>query len=246
MVVRLPNADCYAGQVEKEWRWLPQLAPLLPLVIPQPLALAKATSGFPRPWAVYRWIEGTTARAFSGAMSSATASVLGGFLAAVQRLPLQDGPTPGQHSFGRGGPLSAYDGEVGQALAKLRPFAKSDVAVEIWQQALESASSRTTWLHGDVAPANLILRGNRLVAVIDWGLCAVGDPSCDIAIAWSSFGPEARADFRYALAPDDATWARGRGWALWKALIVLAELAGTDPRQRQIAAQSLAQVLADW
>lgn len=77
------------------------------------------------------------------------------------------------------------------------------------------------WVHGDVTPTNLLVREGRLSAVIDFGAMAVGDPACDLMIAWTFFGGAERSVFRDALGLDDGTWERGRGWALWKALLVL-------------------------
>ena len=79
------------------------------------------------------------------------------------------------------------------------------------------------WVHGDVAASNLIVAGGRLQAVIDFGCAAVGDPACDLVFAWTGCTDDARTTFRDTLALDDATWARARGWALWKAVITLAQ-----------------------
>lgn len=73
-----------------------------------------------------------------------------------------------------------------------------------------------------MAPGNLLLDDSgRLAAVIDFGTCGVGDPSCDLVIAWTLLDGEAREVFRSVMGVDAAMWARGRGWALWKALITL-------------------------
>ncbi|MGI9628024.1 MAG: phosphotransferase, partial [Longimicrobiales bacterium] len=80
-----------------------------------------------------------------------------------------------------------------------------------------------TWLHGDLAASNLLVRGGRLQAVIDFGICGVGDPSCDLKMAWTFFDGASRRAFRERLRLDAATWARGRGWALWKCLKTLAD-----------------------
>jgi aminoglycoside phosphotransferase (APT) family kinase protein len=84
------------------------------------------------------------------------------------------------------------------------------------------------WVHGDVSAGNLLLLGGRLNAVIDFGMLGVGDPACDLSIAWTVFSGESRETFRAMLPFDPGTWARGRGWALWKALIVAADLTETN------------------
>ena len=82
--VRLPTADRYTAQIAKEHRWLPILAPRLPLPIPVPVALGRPSEEFPRPWSVYRWIAGEPASADQVADPAKFASSLAGFLAALQ------------------------------------------------------------------------------------------------------------------------------------------------------------------
>jgi aminoglycoside phosphotransferase (APT) family kinase protein len=95
-------------------------------------------------------------------------------------------------------------------------------AAAIWDEALSSTWEREpVWCHGDIAVGNLLVRDGRLTAVIDFGTSAVGDPACDTVLAWTLLDGSSREAFRQALPVDDATWARGRGWALWKALITL-------------------------
>ena len=96
-------------------------------------------------------------------------------------------------------------------------------ATDVWDAALAAIWRGTpVWVHGDVSVGNLLVDRGRLSAVIDFGSSAVGDPACDVTIAWTFLSGESREVFRAALPADAATWARGRGWALWKALIMLA------------------------
>jgi len=246
MLLRLPSAAAYAPQVEKEQRWLPVLAPKLPLPVPVPLAMGRPGLGYPWPWSVYRWIEGEPASAASTADGTGLAIGLAQFLRGLQAVATAGGPPPGAHNFHRGGPLAVYDGETREAIARLGDSIDGAAATTAWEAALQAVwPGPPVWLHGDVSPGNLLLRDGRLAAVIDWGMLAIGDPACDLAIAWSFFGGEAQAAFRAALAPDAESWARGRGWALWKALIVLAGLAGTDATQRAASRAVLDAVLED-
>ena len=116
-----------------------------------------------------------------------------------------------------------YDKEARRALEALAGHVPTDLATEIWQAALRASwDQRPVWFHGDVAQGNLLVKDGTLVAVIDFGTCGVGDPACDMAIAWTLLSGQSRRAFRDRLAVDDATWARGRGWALWKALATCA------------------------
>ncbi|QKC84666.1 aminoglycoside phosphotransferase family protein [Mesorhizobium sp. NZP2077] len=223
MTVRLPSAAAYSLQVEKEHRWLPQLAPLLPLPIPVPLAMGVPAEGYPWHWSVYGWIEGETARRENIADLSQFAADLAGFLIALKRIEPTGGPAPGQHNFFRGGPLNVYDGETRQAITTLGSRIDGTSASAVWEAALAATwQGPPVWFHGDVASGNLLVEDGRLSAVIDFGTSGVGDPSCDLVIAWTFFEGESWEVFRADIGVDDATWARGRGWALWKALITAA------------------------
>jgi aminoglycoside phosphotransferase (APT) family kinase protein len=246
MTVRLPSAAAYALQVEKEHRWLPRLAPLLPLPIPLPLAKGAPADGYPWHWSVYRWIEGETATIERIAGLSQFATTLARFLTALQRIDPTGGPPPGAHNFFRGGPLTVYDGETRQAIAALDGRIDTDAVSAVWEAALAATwRGSPVWFHGDISVGNLLVKGGRLSAVIDFGTSGVGDPSCDLAIAWTLFEGGSRDAFRAALQLDDATWARGRGWALWKGLITLAEHLDTNPSEARKARRAIDEVLAD-
>lgn len=243
--VRLPSAQAYAGQVEKEHRWLPRLAPLLPLPIPVPLAMGVPANGYPWHWSVYRWLEGENATIKSIADLQQFATTLAQFLAALQRIDPADGPPPGQHNFFRGGPLTTYDSETRDAIATLRGRIDADAVTAVWEAALRATwHGPPVWLHGDVSAGNLLVENGRLNAVIDFGCTAVGDPACDLTIAWTLFPGESRDAFREALPLDRATWARGRGWALWKGLITLVKHT-TNPTKARNARGVIDDVLVD-
>lgn len=235
MTVRLPSAAAYSLQVEKEQRWLPKLAPFLPLPIPTPLAMGEPGEGYPWHWSVYRWIEGETAKNARIADLGVFALSLADFLVALRGIDPADGPAPGRHNFHRGGPLTVYDGQVRQAITALEDRIDAQAAATVWETALAATwSGSPVWFHGDVASGNLLVNDGSLSAVIDFGTSGVGDPSCDLAITWTFFEGTSREAFRARVVVDDATWARGRGWALWKALITVA---GHDANQAEAERQ---------
>lgn len=230
MSVRLPSGKGYAPQVDKEQRWLPVLAPYLPLPIPVPLAKGTPAEGYPYDWSVYRWIDGETASAERIADLRTFATTLGDFLTALQQIDPTGGPAAGAHSFFRGAALTTYDAETRRAIAALGGRIASERATAVWDAAVAARwHGAPVWFHGDVAAGNLLVDEGRLAAVIDFGCSGVGDPACDLTIAWTLFSGESREAFRTALSVDAATWARGRGWALWKALIGLAAEIDTNP-----------------
>lgn len=219
MVVRLPSAAEYAQAVEKEHRWLPALAPQLPLPIPVPLAKGEPGPDYPHPWSVYRWLDGVTATADGIADPVRFAEDLADFLAALRGVDAEGGPRPGIHNWFRGGTLRTYDRNTRRALDELDGHVDVALARDVWARALDARwDGVDRWFHGDVAEGNLLLDNGRLAAVIDFGTCGVGDPACDLAVAWTLLTTDGRRAFRDRLAVDDATWARGRGWALWKAI----------------------------
>ncbi|HEV7963457.1 MAG TPA: aminoglycoside phosphotransferase family protein [Actinoplanes sp.] len=229
MSVRLPSAAEYALAVDKEHRWLPVLAPCLPLPIPVPLAKGVPGEGYPLPWSVYGWIDGEPASVDSIDDLTGFAVALAGFLVALGRVDPVGGPAAGLHSWFRGRPLETYDAQTRWAIDALDGHLAGGTATEIWTSALRATwDGRPVWFHGDVAHGNLLVRDGALAAVIDFGTCGVGDPACDLAIAWTLLSGASRDAFRTGLGVDPATWARGRGWALWKALIICAgERTGT-------------------
>ena len=246
LVVRLPSAAGYAAQVDKENRWLPVLAPWLPLPVPVPVARGAPGHGYPWSWSVYRWIDGQPAATGVVSDLSEFATALAGFLTALQSIDAAGGPAPGPHNFWRGGPLSTYAEETLRAIDTLGWEIPRDAVLAVWRDAAAASwRDEPVWLHGDVAVGNLLVRDGRLVAVIDFGCCAVGDPACDVVIAWTLLSGSSRQAFRSALAVDDRTWARGRGWALWKALIALADGLEHDPLAAAQARRAIEQVLAD-
>jgi aminoglycoside phosphotransferase (APT) family kinase protein len=216
MLVRLPSATPYALAVEKEQRWLPFLAPRLPLPIPVPLAAGRPDPDYPHPWSVYRWIDGETV----SVPLDSCAAALADFLMALQGIDPAGGPGPGQHNWYRGGPLQTYDEGIKDGIEKLDDPALRAAIADSWQESLDAPwHGEPVWFHGDIAPGNLLTDRGALSAVIDFGTCGVGDPACDLAIAWTSLTAPAREAFRDRMGVDDAMWLRGRGWALWKATV---------------------------
>ena len=214
--VRLPSAEAYVASVQKEHTWLPRLAPQLPLPIPVPLALGAPGGGYPWPWSVRRWIDGRISSPERIRDLVAFAGDLARFLATLQGIDPSGGPAAGAHCFHRGGDLRVYDAETHDAIAALGSRIDGAAATDAWKTALAATwTGSPVWFHGDVASGNLLVddRGD-LAAVIDFGTCGVGDPACDLVIAWTLFDGDSRAEFRRLVPADDAMWARARGWAM--------------------------------
>lgn len=222
---RLPSAQAYESQAHVEHRWLPYLRPRLPLVIPEPIALGQPSRDYPWSWSIYRWIEGECASTSPAGDPGKFATDLALFLRALQAIPATGGPMPGRHNFHRGGSLAGYDQQFHQAVSALGSQINGTAAQAVWARALATSwTSLPVWVHGDISLGNLLLQDGRLAAVIDFGQVCVGDPACDLAIAWTYLRKPERQRFRNHLALDAATWQRGQAWALWKAVILAAGL----------------------
>jgi aminoglycoside phosphotransferase (APT) family kinase protein len=241
--VRLPRrGDWTAGSLDKEFEWLPKLAPLLPLPVPAPVACGAPGEGYPHEWAVHTWLDGEDATGAPLDLHRAAVD-LAEFLGALWRIDSAGGP-PAQ---GRGGSLRPRDEDTRAGIVALGDLIDAAAVTEAWEAALAAPewNGLPVWIHGDLDARNLLARGGRITGVLDWNLICVGDPACDVKVAWAVLDAETRPAFRELLEVDDATWARGRGWALSQAMIALPYYLHTYPAIVEQAWRWLAEVLAD-
>ncbi|MGW1184892.1 aminoglycoside phosphotransferase family protein [Streptomyces drozdowiczii] len=240
--VRLPRRPGVVGQARKELMWLPRLAPHVPLAVPVPVAVGEPDLGYPWPWAVTRWLDGEVASAEALGESHETAVRLAGFLTALQRFePGGLALTPDVDRASES--LHGRDRATRAAIAALDGVFDARAMTRVWEAALSAPAwdRPPVWVHGDFHTGNLLTVEGRLSAVIDFGGFGLGDPACDLMIAFTLMSAGSRAAFRAALGPDDATWTRGRGWALATGLNAHTAYAATDPR---VAAQTARQIRA--
>ncbi|MCW9132051.1 aminoglycoside phosphotransferase family protein [Bacillus paramycoides] len=220
MSVRLPSDAVYVPQVEKENKWLPILSKEITLPISSPIAKGNPSAEYPWPWSINKWIEGETVTKENVRDLDEFATDLGSFLVELQSIDASNGPKAGAHNFYRGGLISVYDEEARVAIENNKDVFDETLLKHLWDLALRSTWERTpVWVHGDIAPGNLLIKDGKLCAVIDFGILGVGDPACDAAMAWTFFDKNSRNVFKEVLCMDEETWNRARGWALWKALI---------------------------
>jgi aminoglycoside phosphotransferase (APT) family kinase protein len=247
MVVRLPRTERTTAPLEKERRWLPRLAPRLPLAVPVPLADGMPTQGYPFQWSVYRWLNGESA--IERATDPRELAIdLAQFVSALEQIDPTGGPSPGEHNFFRGAPLATRDEATRAAIVSLRGAIEVGPVTAAWEAALRAPEwgCAPVWVHGDLDARNLLVEDGRLSAVIDWGCLGVGDPAYDVMVAWKVLPSEARRVFRTALAVDESTWARARGGALSQALIALGYYTvETNPVLVREARRWVAEIVAD-
>ncbi|MEU7563770.1 aminoglycoside phosphotransferase family protein [Streptomyces eurythermus] len=239
--VRLPRHAGAIGQAQKESEWLPRLAPHLPLAVPVPVGVGEPNFGYPWPWAISRWLDGEVATVEALADSTEAAVELAGFLTALQRFEPEEVPAQGAREDLTVRPLAARDRATRAAIAEVDGAFDAAAMTELWEAAISAPDwdGPPVWFHGDFHTGNLLTVDGCLSAVIDFGELGIGDPACDLVIAFTLMSARSRAAFRAALGVDDATWIRGRGWALATALNAYTHYAAVNPR---VAAQTTRQI----
>jgi aminoglycoside phosphotransferase (APT) family kinase protein len=241
LCARLPRVEAWARDLDREWRWLPELAPRLSLRVPEPVARGRPTGSYPVAWAIYGWIEG---RPYADELvddERRAAGDLARFVGELRRVDPAGGPRGGRR------PLRALDAATRAAIGAARGDIDGDAATAAWERALQAPGWEGTpvWVHCDLLRSNLLVGDGRLQAVIDFGGAGVGDPAADVVAAWSVFGPTGRAAFRDALGVDDGTWERARGYALHQAALIIPYYRQTNPGFVAPARRTVEQVVAD-
>jgi aminoglycoside phosphotransferase (APT) family kinase protein len=233
MKVRLPSAMGYSEQAEKEAHWLPKLAPQLPLPVPVPVGIGTPAEDYPCAWSIYDWLEGEPVRREMVDDPVQFGWDLAKFITALQAIDTAGGPPPGQHNYFRGADVMAvYGDEARRSVDKIAERIDAPAAHQVLHVAQAATiTAPPVWIHGDIAVGNLLLREGRLGAVIDFGGCAVGDPACDLVITWTFLESAGRESFRLSVGADEGMWARARGWALWKAALLLANAQVVNPNE---------------
>ncbi|WP_406121899.1 aminoglycoside phosphotransferase family protein [Streptomyces sp. NBC_00989] len=247
MSVRLPRSDWADGEAAKAHTWLPLLAPQLPLAVPEPLALGAPGRGYAWHWSVTRWLDGTTATVEGLADPDLAADQLADFLRTLQRVPAAGTLRPGPHPELTRPPLATRDRDTRAAIEAVAGVFDTAALTEIWDNALDAPAwdREPVWCHGDFHTGNLLTVDGRISAVIDFGGLSMGDPACDLVVAYTLLSTTTRPRFRTALGLDDATWTRGMGWAMTTALNAYTSYAATEPRVARQTTRQLTEVLTE-
>jgi aminoglycoside phosphotransferase (APT) family kinase protein len=245
LCTRLPRAERFVEDLERERRWLAHLAPYASLAVPEVVAVGSPGCGYPFPWAIYRWVDGQPydPALINDAVAAGTS--LARFVEGLRSAPLPSDAPPGGRA-----PLASLDGETRGAIAACAPEIGAsgvEAALAIWEGALQSPvwDGRAAWVHADLLPLNLTVSNGVLHGVIDFGTVGVGDPAADVIAAWTLFGPEARAAYREGLDVDEGTWARARGYALHQAANIVWYYRHSQPGFAANAVVTIRRVLED-
>lgn len=241
LCVRLPRVQRWAQHLDKEWHWLPKLAPRLSLRVPEPVGKGQPASSYPFSWAIYGWIDG---QPYSDKLvddEHRAARDLAQFVVELRRIDPVGAPHGGRK------PLRELDTLTRAAIESARGVIDSDAATAAWEQALRAPSWKgpPVWIHTDLLRPNVLVHGGRLCAVIDFGGIGVGDLAADVIAAWSVFNHTGRGTFRGALGVDDGTWERARGFALHQAAMIIPYYGETNPGFVALAKRTVEEILAD-
>ena len=221
-----------------------RIAAHVSVAVPEPLALGEPGEGYDGLWTAYRWIPGEIANGRNIGDPDVFARDLAGFVRDLHSIDTGGAGWPGH---GRGGPLHREDEWAQRSLAESAGLTDTEQLGRIWARCRDTpaADAADAWIHADLMPGNLLVRGGRLAAVIDFGTAGIGDRAVDVMPAWNLLPPGARETYRRALAVDHATWERGRGWAVVQAIGALWYYVDSNPVMAATARHTLNAVLTD-
>lgn len=227
LLMRLPVESCYALKVPLEQALLPKLAPHLSVQIPAPVNRGEPSDIYPHAFSIYQWREGDSLNflTLSASEMDQLAVDLARFLKELQAIKDVEGPAPGPHNWWRGESVRVYDQDARAQIKRLDGLVHTEKALHLWDQACATSWTQPPlWLHGDMAVGNILLQKGKLSAVIDFGGMAVGDPACDLVMAWTYFSGPSRHIFMQEMNLDKDTWLRSQAWALWKSTFELCQM----------------------
>lgn len=260
LLVRLPRQPGGTATIEKEARWLPLIAPSLPVPVPEVLVVGEPAHGYPERWSIVTWVEGDPPAVVDPASAPVPArGVLADDLAALVTalravdVPERAAADPDLRWY-RGEPLATRDADTRRDIAACRAIPDLgldlDAVLRVWTEAMRMPGVHDVqpvprWYHGDLLAENLLVRDGRLAAVLDFGGLSVGDPTIDLVVAWEILDAPAREHFRRAVRVDDDTWLRGRAWALSLAVMTFPYYWRTMPERCASRLAVARAVLAD-
>ena len=248
MLIRMPTAADYALKVPKEQELLPGLAKRLSVSIPAPIKMGKPSTDYPYPFSIYKWLSGKSINllTLTAQDKEQLAFDLAKFLKELQSITDVEGPEPGQHNWWRGDHVSVYDKGAREQITELAEVIDVTRALALWERACETKwNKQPVWIHGDFAIGNILMDGEKLSAVIDFGGAAVGDPACDLVIAWTYLSGKAREIFISEMDMDSDTWLRARAWAVWKATFELCQIADKNSSEAKTQKIIIAEAIDD-
>lgn len=239
-VVRLPRIEATHG-IRKEWSWLKYLSPHLDTPISNPIFRGSPSEAYPWPWLISHYHAGSNPSFEKENEHNWLAIALAIFLNQLHTIPLIEGAPQSR----RGVSLKSLDQRTRREIAHISNEFDATKLVQLWQSLSELPPwhHKPVWVHGDVLPGNILVDHQTLSAVIDFSDVGIGDPACDLVVAWALFNKHSRAVFKEGLQNiDEDTWLRGKGWALSIAATMLPYYKNTNPDFAELARRILTQI----
>lgn len=246
MLIRMPTAESYALKVPKEQALLPQLAKHLSFSIPSPIKMGAPSKNYPYPFSIYHWLPGSSINLLTvtDQEKPELARDLAKFLKELQAITDIQGFEPGQHNWWRGDSVRVYDQGAREQMTQLVDVINIQQAIVLWEKACATQwNKQPVWIHGDFAVGNMLMDKGKLSAIIDFGGTAVGDPACDLVIAWTYLSGKSREIFIAEMDLDQDTWLRARAWVLWKATFELCQIENKESPEAQVQRHIIDEVL---
>jgi aminoglycoside phosphotransferase (APT) family kinase protein len=242
LYARIPRTEEWASDLGRESRLAAELAPHLPLPVPEQIAAGVPGAGYPFQWAIYRWLDGEPYADDLVDDEVRAAADLAGFVRALRAAPFGA-------SVPRGGrrPLADLDQEIRVIIEALRSEIDVETALAAWSDSVSAPvwDGPPVWVHADLLRPNVLVHQGRVAAVIDFGMAGAGDPAADAIAGWTVFGRAGRAAYRDGLGVDDATWRRARGYALVH-VMGIGYYRETNPGFAALARRSVREVLTEF
>jgi aminoglycoside phosphotransferase (APT) family kinase protein len=248
MQIRMPTAESYALKVSKEQNLLPKLNPHLSIAIPEPIKMGTPSNDYPFHFSIYKWLNGESANSLelTDSQLEGLAFDLANFLNELQSIDTSEGLEPGLHNYWRGDHIGVYDIQARIQIAQLDAVIDSKKVLALWEAAMTTQWNQPpVWIHGDIASGNILIQGGILSAVIDFVGMAIGDPACDLVIAWTLFKNKSKVIFQNNMNLDDNTWLRAKAWALWKATFELCQMKDLSAEKTLIQKGIIQKILND-
>ncbi|MCH9770531.1 MAG: aminoglycoside phosphotransferase family protein [Gammaproteobacteria bacterium] len=241
LVARLPRIERAVKNIDKEYEWVPEISKLIKTSVSIPIFKGERQIDYPYQWLILKWNEGVNPNFEKENEYAELAKELANFLNQLHGINLKNGP-----QSRRGIPLINQNIKTQKAINQLTLEINVKKITALWKQlsCLPSWNKPSVWVHGDFLPGNILVKQNNLNAVIDFSDLGIGDPACDLIIAWSLFNEKSRNIFKNNLNYIDAdTWLRGQGWALSIALIMLPYYKKSNPQLAKLAKRVIKSVL---
>lgn len=241
-IVRFPRTQRSEKSLKKECLWLPKLDSNLPIQIPHILGVGQPSEQYPYQWAIVNFLEGSCPSDSNPLDLTLAAKGLGHFIKELQKADIANAPL-----CSRKCPAMSSDKETRESMLALSDVFDIKAIAKLWDSALEVPPWKMdpVWLHGDIHAGNLLVQDRRLTGVIDFGMAGVGDPACDLMVAWMLFDQDTREIFHSAVNPDEAMWDRARGCALHFGIMAYSYYKDRDPFLAGLAKRTLNEILMD-